>query len=259
VIFMNFRADRARELTRAFTAHDFQGFPRRVRPRLADFVTLTRYADDIAASVAYGTLDLPMVLGEYLEKLHLTQLRIAETEKYAHVTFFFSGGREEPFAGEERVLIPSPRVKTYDLKPEMSAPEVTDALVAAIRSRRFDAIVCNFANGDMVGHTGNMPAAIKAVETIDACLARIDAALREVGGEGLITADHGNVEMMSDAATGQAHTAHTSQPVPLVYLGPRRLRLRERASLCDVAPTLLHLMGLPKPREMTGESVIVAD
>ena len=258
VVFMNFRADRARQLTRALVDSAFDGFERRTRPDPARFVMLTRYADDIAPDnpalrCAYEPQSLHNTLGEYLADRDCTQLRIAETEKYAHVTFFFNGGREAPFAGEDRILVPSPRVATYDLQPEMSAPEVTDRLVEAIRERRYDLVVCNYANGDMVGHTGNFDAAVQAVETLDACLARIIDALEEVGGQCLITADHGNVEQMSDAGTGQAHTAHTSEPVPLVYVGPRSLQLQaEGGTLADVAPTLLALMDIAQPGEMTG-------
>jgi 2,3-bisphosphoglycerate-independent phosphoglycerate mutase len=256
IIFMNFRADRARELTRAFIQEDFQSFQRTNIPDVADFVTLTHYADDIGAGCAYASQELPMVLGEYLSSLNMTQLRIAETEKYAHVTFFFSGGREEPFKGEQRTLIPSPRVKTYDQKPEMSAIEVTDSLVAAILSQEFDTIICNYANGDMVGHTGKIASAIKAVETVDQCLGRIIDALEQVNGEGFITADHGNVEQMADAATGQPHTAHTSQPVPFIYIGNREATMREGGTLSDVAPSLLKIMNLPQPDAMKGQSII---
>jgi 2,3-bisphosphoglycerate-independent phosphoglycerate mutase len=256
IVFMNFRADRARELSRAFLANDFAGFTRRTRVHPSEFVTLTRYADDIEAPSAFEPDNLSNTLGAYMEKLGRTQLRIAETEKYAHVTFFFSGGREVPYEGEDRILVPSPKVATYDLQPEMSAREVTDRLVEAIRSRHYDAIICNFANADMVGHTGIFDAAVKAVETLDECLGRIVTAIREVDGECLITADHGNVEQMSDAATGQAHTAHTCEPVPLVYVGARKLRFREGGMLADVAPTLLTLMQLPVPKEMTGRSLI---
>jgi 2,3-bisphosphoglycerate-independent phosphoglycerate mutase len=256
VVFMNFRADRAREISRAILSEDFSGFPRRTRVKLSAFVTLTHYADDIVAPCAFEPDNLANTFGEYMEKLKRTQLRIAETEKYAHVTFFFSGGREAPFAFEDRILIPSPKVATYDLQPEMSAREVTDRLVEAIRSRHYDAIVCNFANADMVGHTGIFDAAVKAVETLDECLGRIVAAIRETNGECLITADHGNVEQMSDETTGQPHTAHTCEPVPLVYVGARRLQLRSGGTLADVAPTLLTLMQLPVPKEMTGRSLI---
>ena len=256
VVFMNFRADRARQLTRAFLQDDFHGFKRRSRVKLADFVTLTRYADDIDASCAFES-DIPSnTLGEYLSKLGKTQLRIAETEKYAHVTFFFNGGREEPFPGEDRILVPSPKVATYDLAPEMSAAEVTDRLVKAIRTSRYDAIVCNFANGDMVGHTGVFAAAVKAVETLDACLARIVEAVRETGSQCLITADHGNVEQMADPDTGQVQTAHTCEPVPLVYIGPKKVRFSSGGVLSDLAPTLLALMELPIPEEMTGRVLL---
>lgn len=196
------------------------------------------------------------MLGEYLAKQGKTQLRIAETEKYAHVTFFFSGGREEPFEGEERILIPSPNVATYDLQPEMNAPIVTDRIVEAIEQQRYDVIIVNYANGDMVGHTGVFSAAVAAVECLDTCVGRIVAALDKVGGEALITADHGNVEQMEDECTGQAHTAHTCEPVPFIYVGKRPLSLREGGVLADVAPTLLTLLGLPQPTEMTGKSII---
>ena len=256
VVFMNFRADRAREITRALTEAEFDGFERPRVVQLADYVTLTRYAGDIDAHVAFDTADLPNTFGEYLARCGKRQLRIAETEKYAHVTFFFSGGREDPFEGEERVLVPSPRVATYDLQPEMSAIEVTDRLVEAIASERFDAIVCNYANGDMVGHTGVFPAAVAAVETLDVCLGRLADAIDTVGGDMLITADHGNVEKMQDADTGQPHTAHTCEPVPLVYYGPRQLDLVSGGTLSDIAPSLLALMGLPQPPEMTGRSLV---
>ena len=253
LVFMNFRADRARQISRAFLHEVFAGFTRARRPRLASFATMTEYASDIQAPCAYAAENLRNTLGEYLAALGKNQLRIAETEKYAHVTFFFSGGREEPFAGEERVLIPSPRVATYDLQPEMSAREVTDELVAAILARRFDFIVCNYANGDMVGHTGIFDAAVKAVETLDECIGRVTAALAATGGQCLITADHGNVEQMQDDTTGQPHTAHTCELVPLVYCGSRTLQLAPGGVLADIAPTLLALMGIAVPPEMTGK------
>ncbi len=254
-LFMNFRADRARQLTRALTAPDFDGFARGRFVRPLDFVTLTRYAEDIDAGCAFEPPKFVNTLGEYLAKLGKRQLRIAETEKYAHVTFFFSGGREEPFAGEERILIPSPKVATYDLQPEMSAHQVTDRLIAAIDSQRFDLILCNYANGDMVGHTGVFRAAVAAVECLDQCLGRIEDALAATGGEMLITSDHGNVEKMHDPDSGQPHTAHTSEPVPLVHIGPERPALREGGTLGDVAPTLLDLMDIAQPAEMTGRSL----
>jgi 2,3-bisphosphoglycerate-independent phosphoglycerate mutase len=257
ILFMNFRADRAREITRAFVDGDgFTGFKRAGQPRLADFVMLTEYAADIQASCAYPPEALENDLGAYLASLGKTQLRIAETEKYAHVTFFFSGGREAVYEGEERILVPSPKVATYDLQPEMSAPEVTDKLVEAIKSGKFDLVVCNYANGDMVGHTGKLDAAIKAAECIDQCLERINAALEAAGGQGLVTADHGNCEQMSDASTGQAHTAHTTGPVPLVYLGKGSVRFRDDGRLSDIAPSLLTLMNLEQPEEMTGRSLV---
>ncbi|MBP8237628.1 MAG: 2,3-bisphosphoglycerate-independent phosphoglycerate mutase [Pseudomonas sp.] len=256
VIFMNFRADRARELTRAFVEPGFKEFERTRVPQLAGFVMLTQYAASIPTPSAYKPEALNNVLGEYLANNGKTQLRIAETEKYAHVTFFFSGGREEPFAGEERILIPSPNVATYDLQPQMSAPEVTDRIVDAIENQRYDVIIVNYANGDMVGHTGVFSAAVAAVECLDACVGRIVAALEKVGGEALITADHGNVEQMEDESTGQAHTAHTCEPVPFIYVGKRPATIRAGGVLADVAPTLLTLMGLPVPAEMTGTSIV---
>ena len=256
VVFMNFRADRARELTRCFVEPGFNEFQRARVPALAGFVMLTQYAASIPAPSAFAPEGLTNVLGEYLANNGKTQLRIAETEKYAHVTFFFSGGREEPFAGEERILIPSPQVATYDMQPEMSAPEVTDRIVDAIENQRFDVIIVNYANGDMVGHTGVFEAAVKAVECLDTCVGRIVAALDKVGGEALITADHGNVEQMEDVMTGQAHTAHTCEPVPFIYVGKRNLTIREGGVLADVAPTMLTLLGMSVPPEMTGRSIV---
>ena len=255
VVFMNFRADRARELTRALTDPAFAGFARARVPRLARFVCLTSYGDEFTLPVAFPPQVVSNGFGEYLAQLHLHQLRIAETEKYAHVTYFFNGGNEAPYPGEDRILVPSPKVATYDLEPEMSAVEVTDRLVEAIAGGRYDAIVCNYANGDMVGHTGNFEAAKRAIETLDGCIGRVVDAARAAGGEVLITADHGNAERMHDDATGQAHTAHTLNVVPLVYVG-RPATLVAGGALQDVAPTLLALMGLAKPREMTGHSLV---
>ncbi len=259
VLFMNFRADRARQLTQVFVDEAFDGFPRAVLPKLSDFVMTTEYSAALnkLCSCAYPPESLANTFGDYIAALGKTQLRIAETEKYAHVTFFFSGGREELYEGEERILVPSPRVETYDLQPEMSAFEVTDKLVEAIRSRKFDAVICNYANGDMVGHTGVFEAAVKAVEVLDQCLARVCEAVREVGGDMLITADHGNLEQMQDYDADQPHTQHTTELVPLVYVGNKPVRFtRPTGRLPDVAPTLLKLMGLPQPAEMDGAALI---
>ena len=257
VIFMNFRADRARQLTRAFINPDFDGFERKKVPALADFVMLTQYAADIKAECAYPPEELVNVLGDYLASNNKTQLRIAETEKYAHVTFFFSGGEEDPFPGEERILVKSPDVATYDMQPEMSAPEVTDKLVEAINSGKYDVLICNFANGDMVGHTGKFDAAVKAVEALDGCLARLVEAIEANHGDMLITADHGNCEQMEDPNSGQPHTAHTTELVPLVYVGERAVTLQaEGGKLSDVAPTILKLMDLSQPEEMSGHPLL---
>jgi 2,3-bisphosphoglycerate-independent phosphoglycerate mutase len=252
LIFMNFRADRARQFSRAFTEPEFTDFKRQHYPKLSSFVMLTEYAADIKAPCAYPPQALSNVLGEWLAKHNKTQLRISETEKYAHVTFFFSGGREREFTGESRILVPSPSVATYDLQPEMNSAELTDKLVSAIHSGKFDVIICNYPNGDMVGHTGVMAAAIKAVEAVDHCIGRVVDALQQVGGECLITADHGNAEMMQDPKSGQAHTAHTSGPVPLIYVG-RPATTVDGGILSDIAPTMLQLLGLPIPNEMTGK------
>jgi 2,3-bisphosphoglycerate-independent phosphoglycerate mutase len=256
VIFMNFRADRARQLSRAFVDPGFTEFARKVTPALSAFVMTTEYSADINAPVAFAPQSLTNVLGEYLADRGKTQLRMAETEKYAHVTFFLSGGREALFEGEQRIMIPSPNVATYDLQPEMSAPELTDKLVNAIHSGEFDLIVCNYANGDMVGHTGVYSAAVKAVEALDGCLERIESALKDVGGQALITADHGNCEQMSDYESGQNHTQHTTELVPLVYLGDKASELDPAGGiLADIAPTILALMGVDQPAEMTGHNL----
>ena len=254
IVFMNFRADRARQLTQTFIDPEFSGFARARKIRLSAFVTLTHYSDDLRVTAeAYPPQSLENSLGEYLSSLGLRQLRIAETEKYAHVTFFFSGGREEPYPGEDRILVPSPKVATYDLQPEMSCPEVTDRLVAAIAGGKYDFIVCNLANADMVGHSGKLDAAIKAVEAVDVALGRLEAAIRAAGGEMLISADHGNLEMMR-AEDGQPHTQHTVGPVPLVYVG--RAATLVPGSLRDLAPTVLALMGIAQPAQMTGHSLV---
>ena len=255
VVFMNFRADRARQLTRALTDPKFDGFQRTRVPQLGQFCTLTSYGDEFDLPVAFEPQRVSNSFGEYIADRGLHQLRIAETEKYAHVTYFFNGGIEQPFACEERILVPSPKVATYDLKPEMSAVEVTDKLVDAIRARRFDAIICNYANADMVGHTGVLSAAIRAIETLDACLGRVIEAMRDSGGEVVVTSDHGNAEMMLDTTTGQAHTAHTTNLVPLLYVG-RKARIAPTGALADIAPTLLRIMGLPQPAEMTGKALV---
>ena len=256
VVFMNFRADRARQLTAALTDPKFAGFERARRPRLGYFCTLTTYGEDYAhIPAAFAPQSVANGFGEFIAKQGLRQLRIAETEKYAHVTYFFNGGVETPYPGEERIMVPSPKVATYDLKPEMSAREVTDKLVEAIKSRRYAAIVCNYANGDMVGHTGNLEAAKQAIEVLDECIGRVVTAMREAGGEVLITADHGNAELMADPLTHQAHTAHTLNVVPLLYVG-RDAKVAEGGALKDVAPTLLAMMGLPRPDEMTGTPLV---
>ncbi|HRP72072.1 MAG TPA: 2,3-bisphosphoglycerate-independent phosphoglycerate mutase [Luteimonas sp.] len=259
IVFMNFRADRARQLSAAFVSPDFDGFGAGVRrPALARYTCLTEYDASLPAPVAFAPDNLANTLGEVLGARGLTQLRIAETEKYAHVTFFLSGGREAPYPGEERILVPSPKVATYDLQPEMSAPEVCARLVQAVADERFDVILCNFANPDMVGHTGVLSAAITAVETVDKAVGEIVAAVRAKGGELLVTADHGNCEMMRDPETGEPHTSHTVGPVDLVYVGSRDAVLRAGGALRDLAPTILDLLGLDQPAEMTGATLLVA-
>ena len=256
VVFMNFRADRARQLTAALTDPAFDGFKRTHRPQLGYYCTLTSYGEDFAKlPAAFPPQSIANGFGEFLSQQGLKQLRIAETEKYAHVTYFFSGGVETPYKGEDRIMVPSPKVATYDLQPEMSAREVTDKLVDAIRSRKYDAIICNYANGDMVGHTGNLEAATRAIEVLDECVGRAVEAMQACGGEVLITADHGNAETMLDEENGQAHTAHTLNLVPLLYIG-RKASIPGDGALQDVAPTLLAMMGLPQPPEMTGRPLI---
>ncbi len=255
VIFMNFRADRARQMSHVFVDQDFTGFKRIKTPKV-NFVTLTQYAKDIKAPAAYMPEKLSNILGEVLEENHLTQLRIAETEKYAHVTFFFNGGREKPFAGEDRILVPSPKVATYDLQPEMSAYEVTDKLTHAIESGKYDVIICNYANADMVGHTGFYEAAVKAIEALDHCLGKVRDAVEKIDGNLFVTADHGNADLMVNPQTGKAHTAHTTNPVPFTYLGNKRANLSiENGKLSDIAPTILSVIGVEKPKEMTGKSI----
>ncbi len=259
LLMVNYRSDRAREILTALLDPTFDGFERKRVVRFAAALGMVSYSEALDAfmTALFPPEKLDAVLGATAAAAGKTQLRIAETEKYAHVTFFLNGGAEEPFEGEERILVPSPRVATYDLQPEMSAPEVTDKLVAAIESGRFDLIVCNYANTDMVGHTGDLDAAIRAVETVDRCLGRVDKAVREHGGALLVTADHGNAEQMRDPGTCQAHTAHTGNPVPLLLSadGTARVALHD-GRLADVAPTVLHLMGLAQPEQMTGRCLI---
>lgn len=259
VIFMNFRADRARQITTAMIDPAFDGFKAR-QPKFGYFCGATSYGDQYPIPAAYTKEKVKNGIGEYLGSLGLKQLRIAETEKYPHVTFFFSGGEETPAPGEERVLISSPKVATYDLQPEMSAPEVATKVVEAIESKKFDAIFCNFANGDMVGHTGVFDAAVKAVETLDECVAKCVAAMQAIGGEVLITADHGNCEIMFDHTAHQPHTQHTTDMVPFVYIGRKaKLAAQGEGALKDIAPSLLAMMGLAQPAEMTGKSLITFD
>ena len=257
LIFFNFRADRAREISRTFTECEFNGFQRSKSPQLASFVCLTEYDETFALPVAFPPSSYPAILGEVVSKAGLQQLRIAETEKYAHVTFFFNGGNENPFSGEERVLIASPQeVATYDQKPAMSAPQVTAEMLERVAGGRYDLIVLNFANPDMVGHTGIMAAAVEAMETVDNCVSQVVDAVLAAGGSLLVTSDHGNCEQMS-AVDGSPHTAHTSNPVPLILVDPDRLHSQLRhGKLADIAPTLLHLLGLTQPPEMTGCSLL---
>jgi len=254
VIFINFRSDRAREISQAFTQHDFSGFPRR-QPQLSAYVCMTQYLQGLPAEVAFPPERLEGLLGESFSEHGLAQLRIAETEKYAHVTFFFNGGEESLFPGEQRLLVPSPDVATYDLQPEMSVERLSCELDIAVRGGDFDVIICNVANPDMVGHTGSLKAAVAAVEAVDACLATVCKAIQAVNGELLITADHGNVEQMTDPKNGQKHTAHTTNPVPFVYYG-RNAQAVAGGALKDIAPTMLYLLGITPPAEMTGHSLL---
>ena len=257
VIFYNFRPDRAREITRALVDPDFDGFE--TKKMNLTFVCFTQYDETMPnVKVAFKPTKLVNTFGEYVSKKGLTQLRIAETEKYAHVTFFFNGGEEKQYEGEDRILVPSPKVATYDLKPEMSACEVTEKVVEAINSEKYNCIILNYANPDMVGHTGSLEAAIKAVETIDECVGKVVEAVNNQKGVMLITADHGNAEQMIDYKTGEPHTAHTTNPVPLVLVGMENTKLKE-GKLADLAPTMLDIMGLEKPEEMTGESLLIRE
>lgn len=257
ILFFNFRADRARQLSSAFLDPSFTGFKRKIQPQLSYFVSMTQYDKNLPSRQVFPPIPLNNTLGEVLAAHGLSQLRIAETEKYAHVTFFFNGGKEDIFANEERILVPSPKVATYNLQPEMSAPELTNLLVAAINKRTYDVIICNYANADMVGHTGDFNAAVQAIECLDQCMAKVWQALHQQGGQLLITADHGNAEEMFDETTHQAHTAHTSEPVPLVYVGDNDWRFtRQEGSLIDIAPTMLALLGIKPPVEMTGHQLL---
>ncbi|MFZ0524317.1 MAG: 2,3-bisphosphoglycerate-independent phosphoglycerate mutase [Xanthobacteraceae bacterium] len=261
VLCFNFRADRVREILGAMLDAEFSGFARQRVVKFAAAVGMAQYSDalDKLMQTIFPPQTLKNILGEVVAEAGRTQLRMAETEKYPHVTYFLNGGREEPYAGEERIMVPSPKVATYDLRPEMSAPELTDKAVAAIASGKYDLIVLNYANPDMVGHTGSLTAAIKAVETVDTGLCRIAQAIEKSGGALLVTADHGNSEMMRDPQTGGPHTAHTTNPVPLLLAGARNRALNAEGKLADIAPTLLELMELPKPQEMTGVSLLRAD
>ena len=256
VIFYNYRPDRAREITRALVDKEFNEFEVEKDLDLY-YVCMTSYDETMPnVHIAFKKEELKNTFGEYISNKGLTQLRIAETEKYAHVTFFFNGGEEKQYKGEDRILVPSPKVETYDLKPEMSAYEVTDKVVEAINSEKYDCIILNYANPDMVGHTGNLEAAIKAIETIDECVGRVVEAVQKQEGVLLITADHGNAEQMIDYKTGEPHTAHTTNPVPLILVGMEEAKLKE-GKLADIAPTMLDIMHLEKPEEMTGESLLV--
>jgi 2,3-bisphosphoglycerate-independent phosphoglycerate mutase len=256
VIFMNFRGDRAREIADAILDDHFDGFARKRVPQLAHFFTLTQHdQNQKKATPIFAPFSVKNTFGEHLQTLGLTQLRIAETEKYPHVTFFFNGGEESIFDGEDRILVPSPKVATYDLQPEMSAYEMTDKLVTAIESKKYDAIICNYANCDMVGHTGFLDAAIKAVEALDICIGRVVKAMQAIGGEVIISADHGNAELMRDYQNNQPHTQHTTNLVPMIYIG-RHATLADNGALSDLAPTLLNIMGVAQPIEMTGKSLI---
>ena len=257
VIFFNFRPDRARELTRALVDPNFDGFEN--KDLQLYYVCFTSYDETMPnVHIAFKKETLKNTFGEYISKKGYTQLRIAETEKYAHVTFFFNGGEEKQYEGEDRILVPSPKVETYDLKPEMSAYEVTDKVIEALKQDKYDAVILNFANPDMVGHTGNLEAAEKAIEAVDECVGRIVEVIEEKQGNLIITADHGNAEQMIDYKTGEPHTAHTTNPVPIILVTPNKdLKLKENGKLADLAPTMLDLMNLEKPEEMTGESLLI--
>jgi len=259
IVFMNFRSDRARQITDAILNDDFEHFDRKLIPKNLSYFTLTEYdKKQRKAQPIFKPIQINNSLGQFISDKGKTQLRIAETEKYPHVTFFFNGGEESLYPGEDRILVPSPKVETYDLKPEMSAYEVTDKLCKAIRSQKYDVIICNYANGDMVGHTGNINAAIKAVESLDNCIGKVSDAIKEIAGHMLITADHGNVELMMDEKNNQLHTQHTTNLVPFLYMG-KKCSIKKTGSLSDIAPTILYIMNEIPPEEMTGSSLISFD
>ena len=256
IVFMNFRSDRARQITDAILNDKFDYFDRGAFPKDLSYFTLTEYdKKQKKAKAIFEPIQINNSLGQFLSNRGKTQLRIAETEKYPHVTFFFNGGEEEVYAGEDRILIPSPKVETYDLKPEMSAYELTEKLCEAIISQKYDVIICNYANGDMVGHTGNIVAAIKAIESLDDCIGQVSNSLKEINGHMLITADHGNVELMMDEKNNQLHTQHTTNLVPFLYMG-KECSINKTGSLSDIAPTILYIMGETPPKEMTGATLI---
>ena len=259
MVMVNFRSDRARQILSALVAPDFNGFKRKKIINFSYKIGMVEYSDDLnkLLSILFPAPKLEKLLGQVISENGLTQLRIAETEKYAHVTFFFNGGKEDKYKGEERILVPSPDVRTYDMQPEMSAPQVTDNLVTAIKSNKFDLIVVNYANADMVGHTGNKKAATKAIETVDQCLSKLVKEVEKAGGVIFITADHGNCEQMTDEESGQPHTSHTLNPVPFLLAGKDVEKYKlDNGRLCDIAPTLLKIMGIKKPAQMTGVELI---
>jgi 2,3-bisphosphoglycerate-independent phosphoglycerate mutase len=259
VIFFNFRPDRARQLTRSFVDNDFNGFQRERRPLGLCFVCMTQYdAEMPGVLVAFPPQSLKNTFGEYISKLGLRQLRIAETEKYAHVTFFFNGGIEAPNRGEDRLLIPSPKVATYDLQPEMSAPTVTERVVELIKEKKYHFIILNFANPDMVGHTGSIEATVKAIEVLDSCVEKIVSALNDTGGQLILTSDHGNADCMENA-DGSIVTSHSTNPVPFLVIANKHVKLMDGGILADVIPTLLDLAQVEKPKEMTGHSLIISE
>jgi 2,3-bisphosphoglycerate-independent phosphoglycerate mutase len=256
VLTMNFRADRMRQISRAFTEYTFDEFP--TQTKKIHYVSMTQYKESFQFPVLYSSIKLSKIFPEILANEGFTQLRIAETEKYAHVTYFFNGGEENLFEGEDRILIPSPKVATYDLQPEMNARKVTDAVLDAIQNKKFDAIIMNYANPDMVGHTGFLDAAIKAIETIDRCVGQVVSAVKAHNGAVFLTADHGNIEMMINPDTGEAHTAHTTLPVPFVLdCNDIKYNLKSRGKLADIAPTILAYLNIPQPPEMTGDNLLI--